>query len=210
MLQADKEDTSRSLDRYSCLAEASQYALSSAAPSLPGSQRQFIAQAERQPPGAPTRKLPSNMWDSASIVDNKHLSPHGSAQLPEVASRLLHNPLTGDPITSTNGLLLRLEGARTRSLISKVLGSASSAYTGTLSLLPMQLCYKEVPSPAQLPPIMEDPFVGRQPYISHRSSCLAKILCRPFTLPTSLITQVIHAAQTAAHTVCALPTSWSA
>ena len=209
MLQADKEDTSRSLDRYSCLAEASQYALSSAAPSLPGIQRQFIAQAERRPPGAPTRKLPSNMWDSASIIDNKDLSPHGSAQLPEMASGLLHNPLTGDPITSTNGLLLRLEGARTGSLTSNVLDSASSASTGTLaSLLPMQPCYKEVPSPAQLPPIMEDTFVGRQPYISHRSSCLAKIPCRPFTLPTSLITQVIHAAQTAAHTVGALPTSW--
>ncbi len=183
-MQADKKNTSCSLDRYSCLAEASQYALLSAAPSMPGIQRQSIAQAGRHPPGAPTRKLPSNMWGSAFMADNKHLSSHWSAQLPEMASELLHNPFTGDPITSTNGLLLRLESARTGSLASKVLDSASSAYTGTLaslhngsSRLPMQPCYKEVPSSAQLPPIMEDSFVGRQPYISHRSSCLAQIPC---------------------------------
>ncbi|KAL0029759.1 hypothetical protein WJX79_008211 [Trebouxia sp. C0005] len=162
---ADKKDASCSLDRYSCLAEASQCAPTSAAPSMPGIQRQFIPQAGRHPPGAPTRKLPSNMWDSA-IADNKHHSPDWSAQLPERASGLLHKPLIADPITSTNGLLLRLESAKTGSLTSKVLDSASSAYTGTFaalhndsSRLPMQL-YKEGPSSAQLPPIMEDSFVG--------------------------------------------------
>lgn len=199
VLQADKKDASCSLDRYSCLAEASQCAPTSAAPSMPGIQRQFIPQAGRHPPGAPTRKLPSNMWDSA-IADNKHHSPDWSAQLPERASGLLHKPLIADPITSTNGLLLRLESAKTGSLTSKVLDSASSAYTGTFaalhndsSRLPMQL-YKEGPSSAQLPPIMEDSFVGRQPYISHRSSCLAQIPCHPCTLPASLLTQVTHAA----------------
>ncbi|KAA6426861.1 MAG: hypothetical protein FRX49_03186 [Trebouxia sp. A1-2] len=163
--QADKKDASCSLDRYSCLAEALQCAPTSAAPSMPGIQRQFIPQAGRHPPGAPTRKLPSNMWDSA-IADNKHHSPDWSAQLPERASGLLHKPLIADPITSTNGLLLRLESAKTGSLTSKVLDSASSAYTGTFaalhndsSRLPMQL-YKEGPSSAQLPPIMEDSFVG--------------------------------------------------
>ncbi len=176
MLQADKNDTSFSLDRYSCLAEASQYAPTNAAPSMPGIQRQFIAQAGRHPPGAPTRKLPSNMWDSAFMTDSKYLSSHWSTQLPEMASGLLHKPLTADPITSTNGLLFRLESARTGSLTSSVLDSASSAYTGTLtplhngsSGLSMQPCYKEVPSSAQLPPIIEHSFVGRQTYFSHKS-----------------------------------------
>ena len=170
VLQADK-DTSRSLDRYSCLAEVLQCALPSAAPSMPGIQHQSIAQAGRHPPGAPARKLPSNMWDSAFIADNKHLSSRWSVQLHEI-----RNPLIADPITSTNGLLLRLESARTGSLSSRVLDSASSAYTGTPTSLynsssrpPMQPCYIEVPSSAQ------DSFVGRQPYISHRSSCLAQI-----------------------------------
>ncbi len=188
VLQADK-DTSRSLDRYSCLAEVLQCALPSAAPSMPGIQHQSIAQAGRHPPGAPARKLPSNMWDSAFIADNKHLSSHWSVHLHEMASELLHNPLIADPITSTNGLLLRLKSARTGSLSSRVLDSASSAYTGTPTSLhnsssrpPMQPCYRQVPSSAQLPPIMEDSFVGRQPYISHRSSCLAQISRSPCLL----------------------------
>ncbi len=188
VLQADQKDTSCSLDRYSCLAEVLQYALPSAAPSRPGIRRQSIAQAGHGPPEAPTRKLPSNMWGSAFMADDNHLPSHWSAQLHEMASEL-RNPLIADPITSTTGLLLSLESARTGSLTAKVLDSASSAYTDTLvslhddsSRLPMQPCYREVPSSAQLPSIMEDSFVGRQPYISHRSSCLAQISCSPCLL----------------------------
>ena len=171
VLQADQQDTPCSLDRYSCLSEVLQYALPSAAPSMPGIRCHSIAQAGRHPPGAPTRKLPSNMWDSAFVADNKHLSSRWSVQLHEI-----RNPLIADPITSTNGLLLRLESARTGSLSSRALDSASSAYTGTPTSLynsssrpPMQPCYIEVPSSAQ------DSFVGRQKYSSHRSSCLAQI-----------------------------------
>ncbi|KAL0054390.1 hypothetical protein WJX82_008160 [Trebouxia sp. C0006] len=114
--QADQQDTPCSLDRYSCLAEVLQYAVPSAAPSMPGIRCHSIAQAGRHPPGAPTRKLPSNMWDSAFIADNKHLSSRWSVQLHEI-----RNPLIADPITSTNGLLLRLESARTGSLSSRAL-----------------------------------------------------------------------------------------
>ncbi len=147
---------------------------------MPGTQRQFIAQAGHQPPGPPTRKLPSNMWDSTFMAYNEHLLSNWTTQLPEMASRQLHNPLRADPITTTNGLLLRLESARTGSLTSMDLDTANSAYTGSpaslhngSSRLPVQPCYKIVPSTAQLPPIIERSFVGRQTYITHRSACLA-------------------------------------
>ncbi|KAL0021633.1 hypothetical protein WJX77_002392 [Trebouxia sp. C0004] len=81
---AAKADTSCSLNRYSCLAEASQCAPTDAAPSMPGIQRQPIAQAGRHPPGAPTRKLPSNMAAAQSTHRRpNHLNKRMAAQTSE-------------------------------------------------------------------------------------------------------------------------------